>query len=60
MLDNFFDNLNLTSIIGHHTVPEESLDNDAEKLLDNIKNKSEIMEHKESPLKHTAGVAYLK
>ena len=38
MLDNFFDNLNLTSIIGHHTVPEESLDIVVEKDIhdDNV------------------------
>ena len=49
--------MNLTSINGHRTVPEESLVNVVEKLLDNIKNKSETMENMESPHKHTAGVA---
>ena len=54
--------MNLTSIIGHHTVPEESLDNVVEKLLDDniIKNKSETVKNMESPHKHTAGVEQLK
>ena len=37
--------LNLTSIIGHHTVPEESFDNVVEYVLDdNINYKSETVE----------------
>ena len=41
--------LNLTSIIGHYSVPEESLDNvDIENILDdNINNKSETVENKD-------------
>ena len=41
--------LNLTSIIGHYSVPEESLDNvDIENVLDdNINNKSETVENKD-------------
>ena len=53
--------MNLTSINGHRTVPEESMVNVVEKLLDdNIKNKSETVENMESPHKHTAGVEQLK
>ena len=49
--------LNLTSIIGHHTVPEESFDNVVEYVLDdNVNYKSETVENKGSPLKHSAGI----
>ena len=46
--------LNLTSIIGHYIVPKESLDNVDKNVLFN--KKSEIVENKESPLKHSAGI----
>ena len=45
VLDIIIEKLNLTSIIGHHTVPEESFDNDVEYVLDdNINYKSETVE----------------
>ena len=49
--------LNLTSIIGHHTVPEESFDNVDEYVLDdNINYKSETVEDKDLLSKHSAGI----
>ena len=46
---NIIEKPNLTSIIGHYSVPEESLDNvDIENILDdNINNKSETVENKD-------------
>ena len=49
--------MNLTSIIGHHTVPEESLENVDEKAIldDNVTNNtSETLKNNGSPLKHSA------
>ena len=49
--------LNLTSIIGHHTVPVGSFDTVDEYVLDdNINYKSETLENKDLLSKHSAGI----